>query len=519
MGVLRKLVRNIATNWVGLAVNTAVSFFLAPFVVNSLGATYYGIWAVTLQFTGYLYLMDFGVRDAVIRYVAKFYATGAARRLNEIVRIAIQAYFPIFVAAVLLAAVGSWAFPHYVSVEAVSPTEMSLVFFLTCMTIAQGFLFNVFTGVLNGIQRFDIGNYLGMTFGLLRAGLTVLALSNGYGIVGLAIIQLGISLAMSLCYVIAARHILLKDGITLRWVPISPKRRRVLIRRILGYSSFVFINNIGQKTNAAAGALIIAFFLPVATVTPYAIAASLTGYVRALVLASSWVFNPLFAHFATLKDTAALSGAIRRGTKLAVLVSLPLLTAFLTVGDIFIGLWMGPAFVVDAARVLSILAIMEILSAPHHIMAAALYGVSKHKELAVLRVIEAVVNVGLSVLLVQRYGIIGAAVGALVPHCILTCVCLPILIRKHLKVPLRLFKDAYLRPLIAVAPFAFLTQVLFMEWSPENLLEFFLAMAAVSSVYVASVYFFALDAVERSAITEASKKFQMQMGRRLDELS
>lgn len=49
--------RGIASNWVGLALAIVVSFFMSPFVVNKLGSIYYGIWALTLQFTGYLNLL------------------------------------------------------------------------------------------------------------------------------------------------------------------------------------------------------------------------------------------------------------------------------------------------------------------------------------------------------------------------------------------------------------------------------------------------------------------------------
>ena len=70
------LLRSLASSWLGLAVGIVVSFFLSPFVVNKLGSTWYGVWAVASQFVGYLYLMDFGVRESVVRYTSKY----AARR-------------------------------------------------------------------------------------------------------------------------------------------------------------------------------------------------------------------------------------------------------------------------------------------------------------------------------------------------------------------------------------------------------------------------------------------------------
>lgn len=511
MSILGRLVRNIATNWVGLAINIVISFFLAPYVVNSLGATYYGIWAVTLQFTGYLYLMDFGVRDAVIYYIARFHARHASKKVNEVVRVAMEAYFPIFLGAVALSIGGGWVFPKFISVEGVPDSSISLVFFLTGITIAQGFLFNVFTGVLNGLQRFDVGNYIGVSIGIVRAGLIVFALDAGYGIVGLAWIQLGVSLFSSVLNLIAARIILRRNGIEMGWVSIHAKRRIVLIRRMLGYSVFVFISNIGQKTNAAAGALIIAYFLPVAQVTPYAIAASLSGYSRSLIQASSWVFNPLVSQYAALNDTKGLIDAICRGTKLAMVVGLPVLTSFILVGDIFIGLWMGPEFIADAAMVLLVLSIMELISAPHHVMSGALWGMNKHQELAWLRIGEAVANVLLSIFLVQRYGIVGAAVGALIPHLLLVLLFLPLLLRKHVQMPIRALAFSALgRPLLAVVPFAVLVNLVFSRWSPTNLVEFFVAIGALTGVYAAGLYPIALDDTERKVVRDYIDRWSNQ---------
>ena len=41
------LLTSLASNWLGLAVGVLVSFFLSPFVVDKLGAAWYGVWAVT----------------------------------------------------------------------------------------------------------------------------------------------------------------------------------------------------------------------------------------------------------------------------------------------------------------------------------------------------------------------------------------------------------------------------------------------------------------------------------------
>ena len=52
MTTVRSVAQAIFSSWFGLITSVVLSFFLAPFIVNSLGDVYYGIWAVMMQFTG-----------------------------------------------------------------------------------------------------------------------------------------------------------------------------------------------------------------------------------------------------------------------------------------------------------------------------------------------------------------------------------------------------------------------------------------------------------------------------------
>ena len=67
------VVRNVLSNWGSYAVAMGVNFFLSPYVVRHLGNTVYGVWTLILSLTGYLGLLDLGVRGAVTRYIARFH--------------------------------------------------------------------------------------------------------------------------------------------------------------------------------------------------------------------------------------------------------------------------------------------------------------------------------------------------------------------------------------------------------------------------------------------------------------
>jgi hypothetical protein len=167
------------TNWLTLAVNVAVSFFLAPFVVQKLGSIYYGIWVLTMQFTGYLYLLDFGVRESVVRYTSKYAARKQGRQLNRVLTTAFVVYLPIFVLCLVATAVGMWGVTQWFNIDAVHAHDARIAVLFTGLTIAQTFVFNVFNGVQLGLRQFSAANLVNIALTLVRTAVVVFALNRG----------------------------------------------------------------------------------------------------------------------------------------------------------------------------------------------------------------------------------------------------------------------------------------------------------------------------------------------------
>ena len=68
------LLRNIASNWVGFAVNAAVTLVLTPYVLRELGVERYGIWILTSSLIGYYGFLDLGFRGGIAQYMTRYLA-------------------------------------------------------------------------------------------------------------------------------------------------------------------------------------------------------------------------------------------------------------------------------------------------------------------------------------------------------------------------------------------------------------------------------------------------------------
>ncbi len=484
--------RNVTSSWAVLLVNTVISFVLAPIVVTHLGSVYYGIWSLLMQFTGYLWLFDFGVRESVIKYVAQYHASSDHKKLEATVRTAISVYAVVTVLALAAVAIMVAVLPQVFNIPPEAIRTARIAAFVTGANVAQSFLTNVFVGMLMGLQRIYLVSQVSILFSLVRAAGTYLLLVNGFGLVGLSLLHLALSLANGvLVFVLCRVHL---PDVPLR--PVRPVREEVT--KLLNYGKYVLLANIGDKIVFTTDAIVIGIFLPIAALTPYAIAGTLIQNMRAIVMAMAAIFNPLTSHLRAGGDETALQHVLRSGAKGAMTVGLPLCIGFIMLGERFVLLWMGPEHAAMASKVMTTLAAGYIIGLPYYTMSGILYGLGAHRIVAVLRIVEGAMNLALSIVLVQLIGLVGVAIGTAIPHVIVVGWILPRALPQAFTVDLReYYRVVYARPLLAAVPFALICWIIRTSIQPPDLLSFFLWGTASLVTYLVPVWFISLNGDER----------------------
>ena len=439
------IVRNITSSWAVLVVNTLISFLLAPLVVNSLGSVYYGLWSLLMQLTGYLWLFDFGVRDSVIKYVAQYHTSGEREKLEATVRTAIWVYSFVSLAVLGVVTCIAVALPYVFNIPADAVYAARIAAFVTGANVAQSFLANVFVGVLMGLQRFYLVSQASICYALLRFVGTYLLLTNGYGIIGLSLLLFALSLAYAGFVV---RYCL----VYLPGVPLRPARPvRAEVTKLLNYGKYILLANIGDKIVFATDAVIVAMFLPIAALTPYAIAGTLIESMRSVVRVMGSVFNPLTSSLRASGNEMALHRVLQAGAKGAMVVGLPICIGFITLGERFVSLWIGEAHAPMAGRVLTVLSLGYVVGLPYYTIYGILSGLAAHRIFAILRIVEGGLNLTLSVVLVNVIGLVGVALGSAIPHMIVVGWILPRALPKIFPSETRISAPPYLDNMRVVA--------------------------------------------------------------------
>jgi O-antigen/teichoic acid export membrane protein len=484
--------RNMTSNWVAILVNVALSFVLAPITVASLGNVYYGIWTLLMQFTGYLWLFDFGVRESVVKYVAQHHASGAPDRVASTVHTAVSIYSLVAAVAMAGSVALAVALPHFFNIPADAVSAARVTTLLAGATVAQSFVFNVYVGVLMGLEKFYLMARLGVIFSIGRAIVVFALLSAGYGIIPLAIVQFLVTLASNL--IIYRMCVAQLPYVSLRWV--RPAREQAMT--LLNYGKYVLVANLGDKIVFATDSIIIGMFLPISAVTYFAIGSSLIDYFRSFIISLGTLLNPLSSSLEARNRNDTIGLVVLSSAKFMVILGLPVCIGFIILGERFIDLWMGAEYGLPAGQILAILAAGHLAGLPYYTISGVLQGLGRHRILAMSRVFEGIANLLLSLFLVRKYGLIGVALGTVIPHVIVVCVILPIFLPRVVSINLRdYYASAYARTFAASVPFWFACWFISTVVQPQNLVTFGAAVSVAMPAYLIPCWFIALTRSER----------------------
>ncbi len=494
----RTILRNILSNWAGYVVTTVTGFFLAPFIVHRLGNAGYGAWTLILSLTGYFGLLDLGIRSSVGRFVARYIALNDEHNVNRTINTAIAMLGGGGIMAMLATAILYVSFGRF-HIETTSLSSARLAMLIAGVNISIALPMGVFGAILIAVERFDVMTGVSVAGALVRAACIVITLKAGNGLVALALVVLMVSMCEYSAMAAAAK---------IFYRPLRVGRTFIDFangRELFGFGIYRFIWIIANQLIFYTDSVVIGVFLSAGAITFYAIGGTLITYGRNVVSLAVDTLYPSATRLDSSNDMDGLRALHILGTRIALLISLPLCLGFLFFGKQFIVLWMGKDYAISAWY-LAILTIPQFTSMSQYASALILAGMAKHKPLAFMALSEGLVNLALSIILVRKIGLVGVAWGTVIPHAIATAIAIPWYTLRTLNTsPSEYFIKAYLRPLLCAIPIAGLCYALSHSVENPSLLGFCGEVAVVCTVYAVLAYFICLTTSQK---TLARQKLQ-----------
>jgi hypothetical protein len=134
-----------------------VGLFMVRFLVDNLGDAHYGLYALLFVITGVLDVMNLGLSEATVRYVAHYHARHDMAGVNRVFGATLTVYsLMAFVGWAVLFFGAPWC-ARILKIDAQDLPLAERVIRLTAVTFGLAFVSGVFQAVPQAMRRYDVG--------------------------------------------------------------------------------------------------------------------------------------------------------------------------------------------------------------------------------------------------------------------------------------------------------------------------------------------------------------------------
>lgn len=404
-----------------------------PFLIRSLGQSEYGVYQLVYSVTAYLMLLDLGIGNAVIRYMAKYRAENNKQKQEEFLGIATLFYGAIAVLVMIVGAALLVLFPTAFA-KGLTPEEISIgrkLLTVTILSTAVTLGTSGFATTLMAYERFSFSKGLSILFSLLKIIFAMLALKLGMRSLGVVIVYFMANVITRSAYTV---FVLFK-------LKLKPKFKNPdfgFVKETVSYSAFVLLQMIATQINSMTDSVLLGILAKGSAViiAVYGAGAQIVQYFKTV----GGHFNGvLMAGVVRLVESGANAKALQdemvRIGRIVFMMLGMVFTVFLVNGTDFMVLWAGE----DYSRgymVAAAIMVPTMFTLVQSIGNQILWAMNKHRTQAVVQIVSALINIVLTAFLIKWNPLVGAVVGSVIALTVGDVLCMNVMFKKEIGISL-----------------------------------------------------------------------------------
>jgi len=394
---------NTLTSYMREILDIGTFLIITPFLIRTLGKDGFGLWSLVWSVVGLFALADLGFSASVVKYVADSRGRGNVERARIVICTSFWIYFFIGMGLMLVTGLCALVFNDIFNIQTESQRQAAravllILGFRMILTLPLG----MFRGVLIGNQQYKIANLYRMAGSILYLGGVLFFLQRSPHLWVLALVNLVTGVVPMLAMLFHAR-------LTIPGLSLHPRNfDRKVVKELAGFSIYFFLIQTAMAINVRVDAMIIKSYLPLEAVAVYAIAMRLSEKASIFCSQLARTLTPMVAELHGAGEKKNILKVWKMGTKLTTAFGASLLIGLGILAGPLIRSWCPAGF-------------EEAIPATHWLVAAVLVRIihantnnilsmmGHHRFMAFVQTAAQVVNIGLSILLLQFLGIEGVA--------------------------------------------------------------------------------------------------------------
>lgn len=365
---------------------TAIGFISTMYFAHTVGPSILGAY--------FLFVAYFGVFDLL---GDGGFGSAAVKRISE--GEDQNAFFTAFVLLRVMLMVVSVGFLFIAQPYLVKLTSSGVLLWLILALVVS-----VFTSIASngayGRGMVGVNQIGGLINNLTRVVIQVVAVVLGYGVAGLA----GGFVAGLLAAGLVNFRFLDLSLAAFRWSHISS---------LFAFSFWTFLSAGGYLVFSYADTIMISYFMTEADVGIYRVALQLTSVATFVTIALHTTLYPKVSYWGKQDDLSLVEGALARAFTYSLLLAVPVLAGGWILGEWLLYFFYGASFATGAGA-LAILLLVQVAHVFMFLQTMCLNALDRPRDSFRVTAVAVAANIGLNLLLIPAYGIIGASAATLV---------------------------------------------------------------------------------------------------------
>jgi O-antigen/teichoic acid export membrane protein len=383
-------------------------FICVPFVVHGLGTDAYGLLALITVFTGYLGLMEMGLGQAIIRYMAYYRELGHGATVLAIIKRAVIWFTAIgVVGGMALLLLSPWLVKDVLHVPAALQATGVAAFRLSAINFFLMMLISAASAVMPAFLRFDLAALMTGVVGTVASIGPAVLVTFGYGLEQVVLFSIALNVVTLAGYALFAVRLCRPLDRT-QGAPWKDVRAAVIKFAGLHAATQVHVEVAAQTSKAVVG-----IANGTASAAYYQVPSVLSSNLRAVLIRLAQVIFPHGSQLFARKDHEGVRNLYLRTSRVFFLINATATAGMVVFAYPLIRYWVGPEFADKGGIALIIMAVTSMLNCTQYSalslnLSAARPGVNLGFSL-----VNSVVSLALVYPLTVKWGVTGAAAASL----------------------------------------------------------------------------------------------------------
>ena len=475
-------------------VPTAIAVVAVPVTIRGLGADGYGVVALVGAVAGYLGLLDLGLSQGIVRFLAMFVSKKQGTTARECVRLVLGWFLGVGVlGAVVMWVLAPWLAGSLLKVPSDQVSLATDAFRIGGLSFALGMVAGVLSFIPEAFLRYDLKSLINGALSSANFAGPALLVLLGYGVRPVLLFYMVMNGVAIVCWALVGARLL--SGLPRGGPPFGQYRRD-----FLGFTSTVAVNRIWGAIQSETSKVVIGAAGGLAQVGFFQVPNLITTRARGLLNAMSTVVLPTGSQLVAEGEHDLLIALYAKSSRLFYVLNASMTAAIVVFAGPLLTHWVGPQYGTEGGLAFMFLALASGVNTTTHTASGINLSMGRPKVNLAFSMINTFINLATVYLFTIWWGIAGTAASGLLAAAIAPFF-LHFTHRKVLGVSSReIFRTCYGRATVAVGLVATIAWFVLRPLASSLVLTLGLVVATGAAGLLASAAFGALTRAELTAL-------------------